>query len=259
MRFKALSPSPRVVAAGRRIELSGGPHAVLLLHGWTGWTGRVAPLASRLHDAGHTVVVPRLPGHGTCVADMLQTRADDWVRCAVDEYLDIRDRFERVSIVGTSMGAVLAAVVAAAFDVERVALLAPAFLVRNPFIRFTPVLKWFVPRISGDWDESRESNPHHVDIAREYASYTYTSMAGELYRVQRLGLRRLASLTAETLVVVSRNDESVPPRVADLIEKRSNARRFRKVVVERSNHQLAEHVDRQAVADAVVDWFADRR
>ena len=80
----------------------------------------------------------------------------------------------------------------------------------------------------------------------------------ELLRLQRLGRRALPQLTAETLVVVSRADATVPFEVAELIRTRSNASRFATVAVDRSNHHLAEHVDRRLVADAVVDWFADR-
>jgi carboxylesterase len=259
MRLNHIPEDTRVLELGRRIELTGGQPAVLLLHGWTGWPGRVAPLARRLNEAGHTVVVPRLPGHGTSMADMLQTRATDWLRCAIDEYLDLRDRFDRVYVAGTSMGAVLATVVATTFDVPRVALLAPAFVNRNRLIHLTPFLKWVVRRVRGDWSEVEETDPRAVEIAREYATYNYTAMAAELLRVQKLGRRVLRSLTALTLVVVSLADQSVPPGVAELIRARSRAREFHTVVVERSNHQLCEHVDRQAVADAVVDWFADRR
>ena len=259
MRFKKLASTTRVLELGRRIELAGGPNAVLLLHGWTGWTGRVAPLAHRLNQAGHTVIVPRLPGHGTSMADMLQTNADDWLRRAVDEYLDLSDRFERIDVAGTSMGAILAVLLASMFDIDRVALLAPAFLTRNRLIPFAPILKRIVRRIPGDWNPERETDPRAVEIGKQYATYTYTAMVSELVRLQRRGRRALPRHTAETLVVVSLSDQSVPPRVADLIEKRSNARAFKRVVVERSNHQLSEHVDREAVADAVVDWFADRR
>lgn len=248
----------RVLELGRRIELQGGSSAVLLLHGWTGFPGRLAPLAARLHDAGHTVIVPRLPGHGTSIADMLLTDADDWLRRAIDEYLDLQSRFETVHVAGTSMGAILAALIAARFDVKRVALLAPAFINRNRLIVLAPLLKRLVPRTRGDWDESAESDPRAAQISREYSTYNSTAMAAELLRLQRLGRRALPQLTAETLVIVSRADATVPFEVAELIRTRSNASRFATVAVDRSNHHLAEHVDRRLVADAVVDWFADR-
>lgn len=255
MRYRGIPRDTRVLELGRRIDLDGGPTAVLALHGWTGWPGRLAYLAERLNEAGFTVRVPRLPGHGTNMRDMLQTRAEDWMRRAVDEYLDLRDRHERVLLVGTSMGAILASMLAAQFDVERLALLAPAFTNRNRLILLSPLVTRIVPRIRGDWREKDETDPRAVEIGREYSTYNYTRMAAELLKVQRAGRRALGRVTAETLVVVSTSDGAVPPSVVRMIEARSGARRFESVVVERSNHQLAEHVDRETVAGAVVEWF----
>jgi alpha-beta hydrolase superfamily lysophospholipase len=53
----------------------GGPHGVLVLHGFTGNPVSVRPLAEALAEAGFAVEMPRLPGHGTHVEDMIPTTA----------------------------------------------------------------------------------------------------------------------------------------------------------------------------------------
>lgn len=257
MRIMKIPATTRVQELGRRIALEGGPRAVLLYHGWTGWPGRLSHLAGRLNEAGYTVVVPRLPGHGTNMADMLQTRAEDWVRSAVDEYLDLADRFDQIYLAGTSMGGVIATLVAVRFNVARLALLAPAFATRNRFVGLSPFLKRLVPSIRTSWQEDKETDPRVVALGREYSTHNYTSMIAELVRIQRTGRRSLRDLKADTLVVVSLADQSVPPGVADLVEERARHARVERVTVERSNHQLSEHVDRDVVADAVVSWFVN--
>ncbi len=257
MRLSRIPASTTVRDLGRRIELRGGKKAVLLLHGWTGWPGRLAPLAERLHEAGYTVVVPRLPGHGTSMRDMLETDASVWLRRAIDEYLDLSAQYPGAYVAGTSMGAILATIVAARFDVPRVALLAPAFRNTNRSIVLAPLLRRIIPRVRGDWREDHETDPRAREMGREYATYHYTAMAAEMLRMQRIGRRVLPALRAETLVVVSRSDQTVPLEVVELIARRSSAARLETVVVDRSNHHLAEHVDREIVAEAVVHWFAD--
>ncbi len=255
MRIDRVPADTRIHELGRRIELSGGPQAILLIHGWTGWPARLAPLAHRLHEAGFTVVVPRLPGHGTNMRDMLQTDAETWLRCAMDEYLDLAARHESVGVAGTSMGAILAAMVAARFGVPRVALLAPAFRNSRRSIALSPLVKRIIPRVRSDWREEDEPDPRVREIGREYATFNHTAMAAELFRLQRAGRRALSDLRSETLVVVSRRDATVPVDVADMILRRCNAIRFETCVVENSNHHLAENVDREQVADAVLRWF----
>ena len=190
--------------------------------------------------------------------DMLETDASAWLRRAVDEYFDLNAQYPGVYLAGTSMGAILAAVIAARFDVRRVALLAPAFRNTRRSIILAPYLRRIIPRVRGDWREDHESDPRAREMGREYATYNYTAMAAEMLRMQRIGLRALPDLRAETLVVVSRADRTVPLGVAELIERRSSAARVETVIVDRSNHHLAEHIDRDIVADAVVRWFAGR-
>ena len=60
----------------------GGSHGVLVLHGFTGNPQSVRGLALVLADAGFTVEMPLLPGHGTEIADMLPTRWKDWSEAA---------------------------------------------------------------------------------------------------------------------------------------------------------------------------------
>ena len=107
-----LAADTTVHPLARPIHVGSGEDAALLLHGWTGWAGRLTYLAGRLADAGLTVDVPRLPGHGTTLDDFLTTDADDWYRRALDAYLDLSSTHRTVYVAGTSMGAVMAVILA---------------------------------------------------------------------------------------------------------------------------------------------------
>jgi len=52
---------------------SGGSTGVLLCHGFTGSPGTLRPWADYLAEAGLTVSLPRLPGHGTTWQEMART------------------------------------------------------------------------------------------------------------------------------------------------------------------------------------------
>ena len=74
----------------------GGSHGALVLHGFTGNPQSMRPLAMALGNAGFTVDLPLLPGHGTSVADMIPTRWEDWSEAAEAAYQGLSARCDKV-------------------------------------------------------------------------------------------------------------------------------------------------------------------
>lgn len=91
----------------------GGPHGVLILHGFTGSPQSMRPLAEAVAAAGYTVELPLLPGHGTSLDDMIPTRWSDWSQAAEVAYTGLAARCDKVAVAGLSMGGTLATWLAA--------------------------------------------------------------------------------------------------------------------------------------------------
>ncbi|HUF98063.1 MAG TPA: alpha/beta fold hydrolase [Ilumatobacter sp.] len=89
-------------------HVAGSSTGVLVVHGFTGCPASVRGVADELADAGFDVEVPRLPGHGTTVEDMLGTRWDDWFVEVEAAYEALAARVQRLIVIGQSMGATLA-------------------------------------------------------------------------------------------------------------------------------------------------------
>ena len=66
------------------------------------------PWAEALADAGLTVRLPRLPGHGTTWQDMALTRWDDWYAEVERAFGELTERCAHVFVCGLSMGGSLA-------------------------------------------------------------------------------------------------------------------------------------------------------
>ena len=62
----------------------------LLVHGFTGTPQNVRPLADYLARRGLAVSAPRMPGHGTVVADLDATGPEDWLGAAEDALAEMR-------------------------------------------------------------------------------------------------------------------------------------------------------------------------
>ena len=81
---------------------------VLILHGFTGTPASMGGIADAMIAAGFHIELPRLPGHGTTIDDMIPTRWADWVGEVERAHDALTRRAERVVVVGQSMGATLA-------------------------------------------------------------------------------------------------------------------------------------------------------
>ena len=80
----------------------------LVVHGFTGNPSSVRTLAEAFAAGGFHVELPRLPGHGTTVEDMLTTGWDDWSAATEDAYQRLAGRAGATVVAGLSMGGALA-------------------------------------------------------------------------------------------------------------------------------------------------------
>ena len=102
------SVSAPIMAGAEPYAAMGDGRGALVLHGFTGNPQSLRGVAMALADAGLTVELPLLPGHGTEVADMLPTRWDDWSGAAEEAYTALAARCDGVVVAGLSMGGLLA-------------------------------------------------------------------------------------------------------------------------------------------------------
>lgn len=91
------------------LKLDAGPHGVLMLHGLGANSLELAGLARHLHQNGFTVHAPHLEGY--TFGSTTQTW-EAWLKEAQQHYWDMKARCETVSVVGLSMGATLALMLA---------------------------------------------------------------------------------------------------------------------------------------------------
>jgi carboxylesterase len=77
---------------------------VLVLHGFTGNPSSMRGLADAMVAIGHHVEMPRLPGHGTTIDDMLDTGWADWTAEVLAAHERLAGRVDTVVVMGLSMG-----------------------------------------------------------------------------------------------------------------------------------------------------------
>jgi carboxylesterase len=184
-----------------------GPLGVLVLHGFTGNPFSMLSLATACAEAGYSVELPRLPGHGTSVEDLMTTSWSDWSQTAFTAYDELAGRCDKVAIVGLSMGGGLTALLAE----NREGVAGCVFI--NPWINpLTPeLLDGLNQFIEADVEKFDAVGS---DIKKESTSefaYDATPLAGIKSACDALVDVRanLAKITSPSLLLTSRIDHTV--------------------------------------------------
>lgn len=110
-----------------------------MLHGFSSTPHEFKELAPYLADRGFTAYAPLMAGHGTKPEDMAKTSPKDWAGSVKAAYLKLKERCEKIIIVGNSFGSNLAFWLAREFNNEQegiITLDAPIFLRKHLFILF---------------------------------------------------------------------------------------------------------------------------
>ncbi|MFZ4628517.1 MAG: alpha/beta hydrolase [Blastocatellia bacterium] len=86
--------------------------AVLLVHGFPGTPAEMRPLATSLREQGMAVEGLLLPGFGHQIESLGERTYHEWTAAIAQSLLALRQRHERVLLIGFSMGAALSLSVA---------------------------------------------------------------------------------------------------------------------------------------------------
>jgi carboxylesterase len=236
----------------------GSRESFLLLHGFTGIPRELSQIGDALAGAGYTVYCPRYPGHGTDRADFSTTRAEDWLRRAMDAYLELKARSEKVYVLGHSMGGLIATIAASAFESERLVLLAPAFQLFNKAMPLTPLMAPFAPVIKRGYpiSEADRADPVRSALFPDYWADDLVAQAAQLRRLQKLAIKGLPALRARVLVLLGEVDDVVPPSVSELIrDKATNVASFASAAIAGGGHVFPFGEHSGETAAAILDWL----
>lgn len=197
-----------VMSGAEPFQHTGGSVGVLLCHGFTGSPQPLRPWARYLAEAGLTVSLPLLPGHGTTWQDMARTGWRDWYG-ALDRALeDLRTHCTESYVMGLSLGGCLALRLAQQHpDVRGLVLVNPSLFADNRLLHVAGPLGRLIPSVPGITDDINKPGVHELG----YSRIPVRAAAGlpELYRITR---RDLPRLTQPMLVFHSARDHVVGPR-----------------------------------------------
>lgn len=245
------------------IELSapGARDAVLLIHGFGDSPDTLRFLAADLSARGFSVYAPLLPGHGRTLEAFRASARGTWLNAARDAYAKMAARYDRVGVVGLSMGGALAVLVA--LDQPQVA----ALVLLAPYIEPPRSLRWFAqvapaagvvmpyfgrgvsnPRSIRDPEERARSLGYGASTPRLLADLE--ALAAETRAV-------LGRVRAPTLYIQSREDNRLTMKAAEETFAAIGAPVKRLEWVNGSGHVITVDYARDRVTELVGSWMME--
>ena len=229
-----------------------GPNGALVIHGYTGNPSSMRELAEAFVAAGYHVEMPRLPGHGTHLDDMIPTRWTDYVAEAEAAYQRLAARSAKVVVAGLSMGGALTLRMGASHP--EIAGLICINAASAPI-----GLEEMVPIMNELLDGGTEVAP---GVGSDIADPDVTESAYEGAPIRAMlslieGLRELApayqGMAIPLLILASAEDHVVPPAHQDYLAEHYGGP-VERVTLERSYHVATQDFDKRLIFDTSVEF-----
>ena len=232
----------------------GGPVGALLCHGFTGTPQSLRPWAEHLAAAGLTVALPRLPGHGTTLAEANLTHWEDWYAELDRTFAQLCERCDQVFVMGLSMGGTLAIRLAEerGDEVAGLVLVNPSLLTKRPDRFLLPVLRWVVPTWPGIASDIKK--PGATELAYDKIPVKAS------YQLTRLWLTTsndLAKVTQPVLIFRSTEDHVVEPDSCEMFHAKASSTDVREVVLEDSYHVATLDNDAPTIFEGSLEFVRE--
>ncbi len=258
------------------LNLLGGQHAVLLIHGLQGSPTEMQPLAKRLNQAGYTVYVPHFRGYGYYEGDTPRsvTPWQQWHAQVLQEVHRLKQSHQTVSLSGLCMGAVLALSVAAEIGAEVTALsLLGTTLYYDgwsiPWYRFVLPISYYTPfryfyKYSGRPPFGIKNEQLRKWVIREM-NHKESSVAAvsdlclpaihEAELLIKSVKKNVSKVITPTLIMHAVEDDVSSPRSAEFVAKHIAATTLETILLHNSYHMLTIDNEREKVAADTIRFF----
>jgi carboxylesterase len=211
----------------------GGPTAVLLCHGFTGCPQSLRPWAQYLAEAGLTVSLPRLPGHGTTWQEMARTGWEDWYAEVERAFDELRAASDEIFVMGLSMGGCLALRLAELHgtEVSGLVLVNPSVAAESRLFLLAPLLKLIVPSLPGLGSDIKKEGV--TELAYDRVPVKAAATLPGLWRITRAHLDQVGQ---PVLIYRSSVDHVVGPANLEILRRALPAGQLEVIMCENSYH-----------------------
>lgn len=227
---------------------------VLLVHGFTGSPAELRELGELLAKDGYTVMGLRLLGHGTTPEDLEHVTSEQWQDQVQDAVNLLRQTCDRVTVIGLSMGGLLALYAGAACPVDRLVVLSTPIYLFDWRIHFL----WLADQLTY---KAIPKKRRQVDAPKRYdVAYHCLPIRGihELKKLlEDVKSRWVSQVDVPILIIQSRTDHTVRPESAEFIYDAAASQEKKLLWIPEGRHVLTLYKGREKIYEAIRSFLEE--
>lgn len=224
----------------------------LILHGYTGGPYEVSPLSIYLKENTDWYIhVPTLPGHGRNL-DLENMSYKKWISAAERALKMLNKKYEKIYVIGFSMGGMIAAYLAAKYRVSKLVLLAPS----GKYLSWKQIARDGLKLILDGERRRVVKNKLYIQYKRKIGMVPFQANI-EFIKLVHFTRKYLKHVEAAVLIVQGYQDGMVPYKTPYYLDKEMKQTENEIVFLDRSRHLLCLGEDKN-ILNTMVHKFLTR-
>lgn len=246
---------------GEPFFIPGNGVGLLLVHGFVSTPQEMRWLGSQISESGYTVLGIRLFGHASQHSDLYRVRWEDWLASLEDGYHLLRDRCERIVVIGHSLGGVIALIGAGFLNFDGlIATSTPFHTVPYPRVRLLGGLIPLLRPLSAFIRNLPKPpaldyvDPHAAKQHQTYSVFPLRALPeiAEMFEEMR---HILPQLSLPTLLIHSLKDRGVPVSNVDELAEHFGGSELEILKVANSGHVIVLEPERKRALAAMIAFI----
>jgi len=237
--------------------------ATLLIHGFAGCPNNFEKLPYRLAENLNIYVKAMLlPGHGRTSFDFEKISPDILLDAVIDEIIKLKKKYEKVIVLGHSMGGTLATLANVKTKFNGLILASPYYRITfNPKL-FFPLEKWIKvlsPFVRWVFTAPTEQPVFNKEIAKQIISYHWLPSKAGLVAIELAERASRDSIIKQieipVLIIHSTKDSVACPKAVEEVYQKIPSKDKDILWLQNSDHVIFWDYDKEVVFKAIEDFI----
>ena len=232
-------------------------NGVYIIHGFTNSTYENKELAEFLGDQGFYTKTNNLPGHGTTPEECNRYKYKDWIEFVEKDVAEMSTKCDKISVIGISMGSVLAMHLSTIFPVNAAVYASIALIYKQKIGMniLAPLLHRFI-----SFRYKKYSYPKDIREKINFMGYKVWPISGlnEVRKLTNQVKKQLSTIKCPVLLVHSKSDLLTKTENLDFAYNSISSLNKEKFIVNNAGHNLfIQNPDQKLIFEKISSFLKD--